>query len=56
MAVALVIFARWDPIRCIFAALLSGAAGAIGPSLQSIGISQGYYFFNAAPTSSRRSS
>ena len=26
-----------------------GAAGAIGPSLQSVGISQGYYFFNAAP-------
>ncbi|WP_193336087.1 ABC transporter permease [Devosia beringensis] len=49
MAVALVIFARWDPIRCIWAALLFGAAGAIGPSLQSIGISQGYYFFNAAP-------
>jgi simple sugar transport system permease protein len=49
MAVALVIFARWDPIKCIWAALLFGAAGAIGPSLQSIGISQGYYFFNAAP-------
>jgi general nucleoside transport system permease protein len=49
MAVALVIFARWNPLRCIFAALMFGAAGAIGPSLQSIGISQGYYFFNAAP-------
>ena len=49
MAVALVIFARWDPIRAIFAALLFGAAGAIGPALQSVGISQGYYFFNAAP-------
>ena len=49
MAVALVIFARWDPIRCIFAALLFGAAGAIGPALQSVGITQGYYFFNAAP-------
>jgi general nucleoside transport system permease protein len=49
MAVALVIFARWDPIRCVWAALLFGAAGALGPSLQSIGISQGYYFFNAAP-------
>jgi len=49
MAVALVIFARWDPLRCIAAALLFGAAGAIGPSLQSVGISQGYYFFNAAP-------
>jgi ABC-type uncharacterized transport system permease subunit len=49
MAVALVIFARWDPIRCVFAALLFGAAGAIGPALQSVGVSQGYYFFNAAP-------
>ncbi len=49
MAVALVIFARWNPLRCIFAALLFGAAGAIGPALQSVGISQGYYFFNAAP-------
>ncbi|HEV7284667.1 MAG TPA: ABC transporter permease [Kaistia sp.] len=49
MAVALVIFARWDPIRCVLAALLFGAAGALGPSLQSIGVSQGYYFFNAAP-------
>ena len=49
MAVALVIFARWSPLRCVVAALLFGAAGAIGPALQSIGISQGYYFFNAAP-------
>ena len=49
MAVALVIFARWDPVRCVYAALLFGGAGAIGPSLQSVGITQGYYFFNAAP-------
>ncbi|MCF8487397.1 MAG: ABC transporter permease [Rhodobacteraceae bacterium] len=49
MAVALVIFARWNPLRCVWAALLFGAAGAIGPALQSVGISQGYYFFNAAP-------
>ncbi|MFT4149129.1 MAG: ABC transporter permease [Paracoccaceae bacterium] len=49
MAVALVIFARWNPLRCIWAALLFGATGALGPSLQSVGISQGYYFFNAAP-------
>ena len=49
MAVALVIFARWNPLRCVAAALLFGAAGAIGPSLQSVGITQGYYFFNAAP-------
>jgi simple sugar transport system permease protein len=49
MAVALVIFARWSPIRCVVAALLFGAAGAIGPALQSVGVTQGYYFFNAAP-------
>jgi simple sugar transport system permease protein len=49
MAVALVIFARWKPLRCVAAALLFGAAGAIGPSLQAIGVTQGYYFFNAAP-------
>jgi general nucleoside transport system permease protein len=49
MAVALVIFARWDPIRSIWAALLFGAAGAIGPALQSVGVTQGYYFWNAAP-------
>ncbi len=49
MAVALVIFARWDPVRCFWAALMFGAAGAIGPSLQSVGVTQGYYFFNAAP-------
>ena len=27
----------------------SARAGALGPALQSIGITQGYYFFNAAP-------
>ncbi len=49
MAVALVIFARWNPMRCVIAALLFGATGAIGPALQSVGVTQGYYFFNAAP-------
>jgi len=49
MAVALVIFARWNPIYCFFASLLFGAAAALGPSLQSIGINWGYYLFNAAP-------
>jgi general nucleoside transport system permease protein len=49
MAVALVIFARWDPILCFWAALLFGAAGALGPALQSVGITSGYYLFNAAP-------
>jgi general nucleoside transport system permease protein len=49
MAVALVIFARWNPLRCVLAALLFGAAGALGPSLQAVGITWGYHFFNAAP-------
>jgi simple sugar transport system permease protein len=49
MAVALVIFARWDPMRCLYAALLFGGAGALGPALQSVGITSGYYLFNAAP-------
>ena len=49
MAVALVIFARWDPLRCFYAALLFGGASALGPALQSIGITGGYYLFNAAP-------
>ena len=46
---ALVIYARWDPKRCLGAALLFGGAGAIGPALQSVGISGGYYLFNAMP-------
>jgi simple sugar transport system permease protein len=49
MAVALVIFARWNPIACIWAALLFGGAGALGPALQSVGVSSGYYLFYAAP-------
>ena len=49
MAVALVIFARWDPIRCLLASLLFGGASALGPALQSVGVTSGYYLFNAAP-------
>lgn len=49
MAVALVIFARWQPLRCLWAALLFGAAGALGPALQALGVSSGYYLFSAAP-------
>jgi len=49
IAVALVIFARWSPLRCLWAALLFGGAGALGPALQSVGISEGYYLFNAMP-------
>jgi simple sugar transport system permease protein len=49
MAVALVIFARWDPRRCILAGLLFGGASAISPALQALGYSQGYYLFGALP-------
>jgi simple sugar transport system permease protein len=49
MAVALVIFARWDPWRCLWASLLFGAAGALGPALQSAGFGQVYYLVSAAP-------
>lgn len=49
MAVALVIFARWNPIACFGAALLFGGAGALGPALQSVGVSEGYYLYYAAP-------
>ena len=49
IAVALVIFARWSPINCLYAALIFGGAGAIGPALQSVGISKGYNLFNAIP-------
>jgi ABC-type uncharacterized transport system permease subunit len=49
MAVALVIFARWDPVRCLWASLLFGGAGAIGPALQSIGIIGGYNLYATAP-------
>ena len=48
-AVALVIFARWDPMLCLWASILFGGAGALGPALQSVGITEGYYLFNAAP-------
>jgi len=49
MGVALVIFSRWDPVRCLYASLLFGGAGALGPALQSVGITTGYYLFGAAP-------
>lgn len=49
IAVALVIFARWSPVRCVWAALLFGGAGAVGPALQSAGIGWGYHLFNIVP-------
>lgn len=49
MAVALVIFARWNPIQCLWASFLFGGAQAIAPALQAVGIDGGYYLFNASP-------
>jgi general nucleoside transport system permease protein len=48
-AVALVIFARWNPLYCFYASLLFGGAGSLGPALQAVGLTSGYYLFNAAP-------
>lgn len=49
IAVALVIFARWQPLRCLWAALLFGGAGALGPALQAVGVSGYHHLFNAVP-------
>jgi general nucleoside transport system permease protein len=49
IAVALVIFARWHPVACLGAAVIFGGAGALGPALQSVGVTGGYYLFYAAP-------
>jgi ABC-type uncharacterized transport system permease subunit len=49
MAVALVIFARWNPVYCFFTSLLFGGAAALGPALQAVGVTRGYYLFNATP-------
>jgi ABC-type uncharacterized transport system permease subunit len=51
MAVALVIFARWDPIRCLWASLLFGGAGSLGLALQGQNLtsSSTAYLWNSAP-------
>lgn len=49
IAVALVIFARWNPIYCLYASLLYGAAFALGPSLQSVGLEVSHHLLGAAP-------
>ncbi len=48
-AVALVIFARWNPMLCFWTSLLFGGAAALGPALQSVQITWGYHLFGAAP-------
>jgi simple sugar transport system permease protein len=49
MAVTLVIFARWSPVACFYTSLLFGGATALGPALQSVGITTNYYLYGAAP-------
>ena len=49
MAVALVIFARWNPLYCLYASLMFGAAVSLGPALQTVGISRGYQLYAAVP-------
>jgi len=49
IAVALVIFARWNPLYCFYASLLYGAAGSLGTALQSSGVEVSPHLLNAAP-------
>jgi general nucleoside transport system permease protein len=49
IAVALVIFAKWDPVRCLYASLVYGAAGSLGSALQSAGVDVSAHLFGAAP-------
>jgi simple sugar transport system permease protein len=51
MAVALVIFARWNPINCLWASLLFGGVGSLGLALQGQNLitAAPAYLFNAAP-------
>lgn len=49
MAVALVLFARWRPSYCLLASLLYGAAGSLGPALQSAGMNVSHHLVSAAP-------
>lgn len=50
MAVALVIFARWRPVYCLYASLIYGAAGSLGPALQAAGVPVSHHLFAAAPS------
>jgi simple sugar transport system permease protein len=51
MAVALVIFARWKPINCLWASLVFGGAASLGSVLKSQGLSTPAmgYIWDAAP-------
>ena len=51
MAVALVIFARWNPINCLWTAVLFGGAASVGSALKGQGLSSTAmgYLWEAAP-------
>jgi ABC-type uncharacterized transport system permease subunit len=51
MAVALVIFARWNPMYCLWASLLFGGVGSLGSALQAQKLTDASaaYLWNAAP-------
>jgi simple sugar transport system permease protein len=49
VAVALVIFARWNPMYCVYASLIYGAAGSLGAALQSAGIPVSHHLLAGAP-------
>jgi simple sugar transport system permease protein len=51
MAVALVIFARWGPVRCLWASLLFGGVGSLGLALQGANMTTAAmaYLWNTAP-------
>jgi general nucleoside transport system permease protein len=51
MAVALVIFARWKPVNCLWASLLFGGVGSVGLALQGANLTSASaaYLWNTAP-------
>ena len=49
IAVALVIFASWNPIKAVFGALLFGGLSILGYRLQSMGISVSQYLVDMIP-------
>ena len=49
IAVALVIFAAWDPIKAVFGAYLFGAALALAPALQARGYSLNQFALDVLP-------
>lgn len=49
IALALVVFAQWSPVRAIFGAVLFGGAEALIPRLQALGLELPVYFLSMTP-------